>query len=112
MGDMRDFVSGQNIDNFVERLSVEPKPEVRETLHRLLLAEEANLGKSREHLEAAERRMLQGRVRIVRLKNSLADGGVEESDRERTLTVLSGLQETQILLEDHVRKLQDRWAPL
>lgn len=112
MGDMRDFVSGRNIDHFVERLSTEAEATVRDTLHRLLLQEESQLGKSREHLEAAERRMLQGRVRILRLKTRLAGEEIDDGDRERSIATLSGLEETQMLLEDHVRQLQARWAPL
>ncbi len=66
------FIRDQNIGNYVDRLHTEGDGETRRTLQQLLIAEEDNLGRLSEQIEALDRWIDDGEKRIARLKTLLS----------------------------------------
>ena len=109
MTNLREFVSRQNLDRYVEMLREDHlSGDDRATLTRLLIEEERKLGREREDLEGAERRVGDGRARIDRLRReieALDDGAGGQARR-----LLANLEETQRLLEEHYHRLKQAWS--
>ena len=101
------FVQSTNVDRYLDQLAAEGDHVKRTTLLKLLVEEEDKLGRNREELVKAERRVSDGKHRLQTL-SSVATGLVESGRNiNGTVTLLVTMQDTQRLLERHYRKLCD-----
>ena len=109
MSSLQDFISGQNIDRFLEQLSQPLEPSRSEMLLRLLMEEEDRLGRSREQFDLARQRVTDGASRIGRLKTLAACYPPESDFARRALAVTATLERTQELIEAHYQRLRTEW---
>ena len=109
---MRDFIAEQNVDHYLSMLQ---KPQLasdqRTTLQKLLVEEENLLGRNREQLELADRRVHEGKQRIRKLKQTVANWHADERAREPNLSLVTAMEKTQELLEDFHRTLRNELYP-
>lgn len=105
---MKVFLTEGNVEIYLSRLHTTWNPEDRDKLLRLLVREESSMGASREHLENGERRVSEGRDRIDRQRRLVADIPFHESTATQATLLLETLEQTQALLEEHLRVLQRR----
>jgi hypothetical protein len=107
---MNVFLTEGNADIYLSKLHLTWKPEERDSLLRLLAREENQMGTSREHLDHAERRILDGRHRIARQRDVVAclTGPGQAGTTDALL--LETLLQTQALLEQHLEILRQRRA--
>ena len=100
------FIARENIKHFRGRLWVEIDPDMRSRLHRLLVAEEDNLGTDFELLTDVERHIADGDRRIKRQRAIITD---MERDGHNGLVqaraLLEGLMESQLLSKKYRRRI-------
>ncbi|KRQ15836.1 hypothetical protein [Bradyrhizobium manausense] len=101
------FVECANIDHFLNILtSQDISDRNRETISKLMIAEEDKLGRNLEYLEFAEKRASKCRDRLNylrRLRDAFADG---TEDRLRAEKVLANFQVTHDLVEEFCCRLR------
>ncbi|MBR0709841.1 MULTISPECIES: hypothetical protein [Bradyrhizobium] len=106
---MQRYVARANIDHYIGLLNGgDLPPHNRDTILKLLIAEEDSLGHDLEHLEFAESRAASGRQRLnhlVRLRGAFAPGTTERAQADRTVVNFERLQ---ALLDDFCHRLRDR----
>ncbi|SKA38739.1 hypothetical protein SAMN02745126_06093 [Enhydrobacter aerosaccus] len=107
MGSMDVFIRERNVEMYLDRLYTELDADKRATLVRLLVDEESQMARSREHLDNGERRVAAGLVRVERQRQLVARM-IADDDRMlgAAKAMLETLQATQVLLEAHCRRLR------
>ncbi|MBY0320846.1 MAG: hypothetical protein K2X72_19135 [Reyranella sp.] len=100
------FLTEGNVEIYLSRLHTTWSLEERDRLLRLLVQEESRMGTSREHLENGERRVSDGRDRIIRQRRLVADIPPPERAAAPASLLLETLEKTQALLEEHLVMLQ------
>ncbi len=109
---MRDFIAQQNVDHYLLLLQ---KPELptdqQRTLQSLLVEEENLLARDREQLELAERRVHDGKQRIRKLKQTVAQSNADQRLRDSNSSLVAVMERTQQLLEDFHRMLRNELYP-
>ncbi|MBV8187506.1 MAG: hypothetical protein JOY64_27915 [Alphaproteobacteria bacterium] len=98
-----------NMEIYLSKLHTTWSADERDNLLRLVAAEEARMGHQREHLENGERRAAQGRKRIERQREIVASVPAEQREASPEALLLDTLEQTQALLETHLRALRARW---
>jgi hypothetical protein len=103
------FVTEGNVEIYLSRLHTTLNRIDRDNLLRLLAAEQAKMGGRREHLENGERRVADGLVRLQNQRDLVArdSHGGRPDDHGRIL--LETLEMTQVLLEEHMVFLRQRF---
>jgi hypothetical protein len=105
---MNVFLTEGNVEIYLSRLHTTWSTEERDRLLRLLVQEESRMGSSREHVENGERRVSDGRDRIVKQRRLVADIPPPERPAAPAALLLETLEKTQALLEEHLKALQRR----
>jgi hypothetical protein len=106
-----DFVANENIDHYLAMLqNPRLEPETQRTLQQLLVEEQNKLGRNREQLELAERRVHEGRERIRKLSKAVAHSGFGD-DAQHRLRAIATMKEIQRLFESYHRQLRDELLP-
>ncbi len=109
---MRDFIAQNNVEHYLSMLH---KPELaadqQKTLQKLLVEEENLLARNREQLELADRRVLDGKERIRKLKQSMTEWKADDRARNVHLSLVATMETTQQLLEEFHRRLRDELYP-
>jgi hypothetical protein len=106
MSDLKDFVSGQNIDRFLDQLGEPLEPERRETLLRLLTEEQDRLSHDREQLALARQRAAEVAGRVRRMKALAACYPPGADPRGGAASVVFALEQAQALIEGHYEQLR------
>jgi hypothetical protein len=103
---LNSFVTEHNVDIYLSKLRATFNATERDSLLRLLIAEEDRMARTSEHLENGERRISEGRDRIRRHREMIA--GLEQAmlSTDTALFVLETMERTQALLEAHCRHLR------
>lgn len=106
---MQRYVARANIDHYIGLLNGNDlPPHNRDTILKLLIAEEDTLSHDLEHLEFAESRAARGRQRLnhlMRLRSAFAPGTTERAQADRTVV---NVEELQALLDDLCHRLRDK----
>ena len=102
MSPMEVFVTEGNVEIYLSRLHRTWNACDRDMLLRLLCQEEARMGFSREHLENGEKRVLEGRERLRKQRELVAQLG----SQDQAALLLETLEKTQMLLEQHLSRLR------
>jgi hypothetical protein len=108
MVSMNVFLTESNVEIYLSRLHTTWNAEDRDKLLRLLVREESQMGFSREHLENGERRTMEGRDRVTRQRELVANIPPNQRDGNPHALLLVTLEQTQALLESHVAALRQR----
>lgn len=104
------FLTEGNVEIYLSQLHKTWDREDRDKLLRLLVREEDQMGSAREHLENGERRVHEGRQRIARQRQIVANALSQEQVDARAALLLETLEQTQALLEQHLTALRRRRA--
>jgi hypothetical protein len=106
-----DFIANENIDHYLAMLQdAQLEPETQRTLQKLLVEEQNKLGRNREQLELAERRVHEGRERIRKLNRAVAYSGFGD-DAQHRLRMIATMKEIQSLFESYHREFRDELFP-
>ncbi len=102
------FIARENIDHYLSILHADVvlSPEKRDSVVKLLIAEEDKLSRDLEQLEFAETRAANGRQRLQqvrRLRDKLDPAMRDNADR-----LVANIEATQQLLEDFCHQLRTR----
>jgi hypothetical protein len=93
------FIARENIRHYCDMLSSDIEPQVRSSVHKLLVQEEDKLGKDLELLSTIEKQLAAGARRIetqqLRVRVLLDDGS---TDAARAQACLDGMMESQRVL--------------
>ncbi|MFZ5783743.1 MAG: hypothetical protein ACOY4R_26390 [Pseudomonadota bacterium] len=108
MNPMDVFVTEGNVEIYLSRLYATWSAEERQKLLSLVIAEEAKMGLSREHLENGQRRVADGRERVARQRALVAALPQAKQAGSQAALLLRTLEELQALLEQHLEVLQQR----
>ncbi len=109
MDDQEKHVRAAIIDRYLTLLRNELDPDRQGSLRRLLVEEEDRLGRDREQLDLAARRVRDGQERLARLWNLVEEPSFGETPFEQNLLrLVANMEVTQGLLESFHRKLQDQ----
>lgn len=110
MSPMDVFIAEGNLEIYLSHLHASWNPEQRESLLRLLAEQLGQMAFAREHLENAQRRVTDGRDRVSRQRQLVAT--LEPDARQAAVAafMLQTLEQTQTLLERHLRRLQQDQA--
>lgn len=100
------FVIESNISLYLDRLNRDLDQQTRDTVLKLLLDEEAKVGRAREHLERAEQRILEGRERLIRQRARIAEFPIGHPSLDGEEMLVDTLERTQALLEAHCERLR------
>ena len=101
------FLREGNVELYLSKLHATWEPAERDTLLRLLAKEESQMGRSREHLENGERRVADGRECLERQRRAIAASPSQEA-KSADMLLLETLEQTQMLLEQHLQWLRER----
>lgn len=103
------YVAHANIDHYFNLLTVQGLTDGnRDTIVKLMLAEEDKLGRDLEHLQFAEDRAARGRDRLNYLRGlraAFADGSTEQA---RADDMLANFETTQNLMEQFCRRMREQ----
>lgn len=102
------FVTENNVELFLSKAYKSANPEERDGLLRLIAEEQRRMGHGREHVENAQRRLLDCRARIHRQRHVLFALPDQDLNRAREQFLLETLEMTLSLMEEHQRLLGDR----
>jgi len=101
----------RNIDRTLDRLGAYVDPSTSAAYLKFLIQEEDKLGAGREQLKHTERRIREGEERISRILavlERLIDHGVMDQEKfSRAVAVLTTMRDSQVLLEQHYRRMSD-----
>ena len=103
------FVAEGNVEIYLSKLQRAWSAEERDALLRLLIAEEDQMGRSREHLLNGQRRVWEGRARVRKQQELVARLPTERQAASREALILQTLEATQTLLEAHLTSLRIRF---
>ena len=102
------FVTEGNVDIYLSKLHTTWDEGQRDSLLRLVIAEEARMGLSREHVEYGERRVDDGHKRLARQRELVAQMTSADPTTAPERQLLVTLEKTQALLELHLEMLKKR----
>ncbi|MDA9440357.1 hypothetical protein XH98_14760 [Bradyrhizobium sp. CCBAU 51745] len=106
---MDSYVAHANIDHYFNLLTVEGITDRnRDTIVKLMIAEEDKLGRDLETLQFAEDRAARGRDRLNhlrRLRAAFADGSIEQARADQ---MLANFETTQKLMEQFCLAMRER----
>ena len=103
------FITEGNVDKYLAKLHETWNHRERGTLLSLVREEEGRMGHRREHLERANGRATEGRERLEKQRDLLANASLPEEHRERARFLLETMEMTQLLLEGHLRWMCERF---
>ena len=105
---MERYVARANVDHYLGLLNSSGlSANNRDTIVKLLIAEENRPGHDLEQLEFVENRAANGRTRVSHLRN-LRDSFVEGStDREQTEKLVENVERLQMLLDDFCHRMRE-----
>lgn len=106
---MDSYVAHANIDHYFGILSTQRVTAGnRETITRLMIAEEDKLGRDLEHLQFAEDRAARSRDRLNhfrRLRDAFADGSTEQAQADKVLANFEAIHQ---LMEQFCRRMREK----
>ncbi len=106
---MHRYVARANVDHYLGLLNGgDLAPHNRNTITKLLIAEEDRLSHDLEHLEFAESRAASGRERVNHVKNLRRVFAVGTPEREHADRLLVNVENLQTLLEDFCHRLREK----
>ena len=87
------LIASRNVECFLKILQTpDMELDTAGTMQKLLAEEENKLGRNREELELAERRVREGWERVKRLKHLVAASRFDDEGRQRALTFLATME--------------------
>jgi hypothetical protein len=95
----------KNISYFRDRLERETDPWTRSRLRKLLIEEEDKLGHNSKALDTIETHITTGRMRVERQRSLVASMERDGYDTTRARAVLSVLNDTLLIFEDHRKSI-------
>jgi len=106
---MDGYVGQANVDHFFNILTSQPLTgRNRDTIIKLMIAEEDKLGRDLEHLHFAEDRAAKSRVRVNnmrKLRDGFAIGSAERAQAEKVLANFESIHE---LMEQFCHRMRER----
>ena len=103
---MEAFVTEGNVEIYLSRLHSTWNACDRDMLLRLLCEEMARMGFNHGHLENGERRVLEGRERLEKHRELVAQLGSQDPAAGQASLFLETLENTQMMLEQHLSRLR------
>jgi hypothetical protein len=99
------FVTESNVEMYLSRAYECLDGNQRDLLLRLVMEEETRMGKMREHMEHAQRRLDDCRERVRRQREVVLALPYQDPNRAKEQFLLETFEKTLLLLEEHQRVL-------
>ncbi len=106
---MHQYVGRANVDHYLSLLNgSDLAPDNRNTITKLLIAEEDKLSHDLEHLEYAERKAASGRERVNHARKMREAFAFGTREREHADRLVVNFENLQTILEDFCHRLRAR----
>ena len=100
------FVTEGNVEIYLSRLHTTWNALGRDKLRRLVCEDQARMGFSREHIENGERRAREGRERLKKQRELVAQLDLQDQTASHVALLLETLVKTRMLLEQQLSRLR------